>query len=348
VPLSQLERSGLLFNLRVEMVPSGAVPTERIGFTEAFRMVGDALLEGSAIANVGPLVSGADEGDESVAASVPSNTPRGNRYRPNIVSIERADWAEDGYITYLIHHSDLTATDPALKNMPTGEVWTAGKDASDGLAHAAHLMISTEAHLTSLGRARAVLERVPGVSRSIVVALLNKLLREQAAKQDLKFRDTGTRKLRKCHPKLIGEFVLSHQLQRDLANGKLNGVEFIRHNVLDGFESEDTIVPVVSTAKFKIPKSPSGPAIFELLGRLKSLGRQNNFEEMRIHFIQKETGQNLSPTLSTDLVQAEELMYARTIPMNDFEAPLIQCPEEIVMPIQRALRKVIDDSSQWA
>ena len=79
---------------------------------------------------------------------------------------------DDGIVTILFHHGDARATDPALMEIDSGDVRTAGKQPNEVVAYAAHLMISTQKYVSATGQCRALLERVPNLGRGTVMAFL--------------------------------------------------------------------------------------------------------------------------------------------------------------------------------
>jgi hypothetical protein len=325
----------VLFNLHVEMVPAEAEPSPNLTMVEALQMVVDVWRAGNAWMRVGEFVD-EEEGDEEAS-----------RERQNLLFIKDVEWDKSGFVTILLQHGDRTAADPALLHLDTGVRRTAGKTDEEGVSHAAHLLISTEQHVTRSGQCRALLERVPNISRSAVTTLINRILREEAVRTELQYREEETRRMKRCHPKLIGHYQLSHGLRRDLRDGKLNGVEFITRRVTAGFEEKDRIIPIVQTLTHKVLKSPSGSALLDFVQSLKDWGKDNGFEEMQLHFTRKDTQQNMSPRMSTELQDAEDAVYARLELIGDFTNRLEQCPDAIVAEIQMKMRAMFDQIVLW-
>ena len=338
MPLSQYERSVMLFNLHVEMVPEGATPDPAISMEVAMRMVVDAKNGNRAQMQVGEHVDDEDDG-----------TTRGARARRavNRLYIKEVDWHNDGVITLLLHHGDTAAADPALINLENGDVRTAGKKDTEAVGHAAHLLIACGDHQkTKSGQWRAILERVPNIGRSTSVEYLNRVLRNEASIERLSFIDEN-KNSRRCHPKIISHSQMSHGLRRDLEGGKLSRVEFITRAVEDGFEEDDIVEVQSRILAHKIIKPPAPSAVMGLVERLRSWGRNNGYEEMQLHFSRARDQKHLSPRMATELEDAEDLVYSRLYPIEDFDKPLDQCPTRIVEEMQQKMRAMFHIEECW-
>ncbi len=253
----------------------------------------------------------------------------------------------NGIATILLHHGDAAASDPALIEMKRGKIRTAGKTEDEGVAHAAHLMISTQRHLSISGQSRALLERVPNLGRSTVIAFINRLLRERASYEVMEYKDKKTKRGRRCHPKLNAQQQLSHRLRTDLEAGKLSHIEFVTRHVQGGLEEPNIIIPVTQTISHKIVNSPTGQRAFDLLERAKSFARKHNYEEMQIRFRQTDTDQNLSPRFATDIADAKDAVYSRYEVLRAFTDPLEQCPLDTVPELRAKMVGLFDDADLW-
>jgi len=340
LPLSEFERSVLLFNLHITMIPEDADPSPRIDMNAALRMLVDAWHSGNAQMQVGEAIEEDDEGADDERGAT-------GQEKSGLISIKDIDWAADGVITILLHHGDSRASDPALKDFPTGKIRTAGKTKTEGLAHAAHLQISADKHATQYGQCRALLERVPNVGRSTVTNFLNWILRQEARRRRISYLDENKRPKR-CHPKLIGHSQLSHGLQADLASGRLSRVEFITRRVAGGFEEKNVIAPQSHIMTHKIIKSPAPSNLKEFVRRLMEWGNSNSYEEMQIYFTNTKTNKNHSPRFSTDLADAYDVVYSRLELIEEFADLLAQCPDNIVIEVQQKMRLIFDDGALWA
>jgi predicted transcriptional regulator len=284
-----------------------------------------------AFMRVGDYVSDDDSEDES--------EDRGD----NIILIKNISIDNTGIAHFLIHHGDARAADPAFIKIRSGEVRKAGKRPDEGLGHASHLMISTTA--SKAGQYRALLERVPNLGRSTVMAFLNRLLRKEAKRLDLTF-DKSNRQYR-YHPKLLAHQPMSYKLKSDLKTGKLSRIEFVSHHVADGFEEKDRVIPVTHTIVHKVINAPTGQRVFDLIERARAKARKLNFEQMQLRFRKTDTDQHVSPRFATDLSDAEDVVYSRFEVLPRFGSPLEQCPKEFVPAIQSAMKKLFDNKELW-
>jgi len=317
MPLSEYERQVLLFNLHVGVVPDEAPD---MGMSEVVAMIQERFKAGDARMRVGERISEAEdepEGEHTTGTDEPVN----------VISIRKMDVHQDGTVLMLLHHGDARAPDPALMQIETGSVRNAGKRADEGLAHAAHLIISTK-HRSPSGQSRALLERVPNLGRSAVMAFLNRLLRDASASEHLEFEDHDTGRIKRFHPRLTGQQQLSHRLRADLQAGRLSRIEFITRHVAGGFEEPDRVVPTTQILVHKVVNAPTGRAALDLLERAKAFARRHHFEEMQIRFRKTDTDQHLSPRFATDIADAEDAVYSRHEVLTGFDRPLEQCPTD--------------------
>lgn len=191
MPVSERERQVLLFNLRVLSVPEQPEPPS---MGEILTTLRDVFVSGKAVMKVGELVS--EEGPDE------EKTEEAAQEGENLILIKDIHLDAAGYVTMLLHHGDASAADPALIQFASRNVRRAGKKRGEGVAHAAHLIVSTTENITVKGDCRALLERVPNLGRSTVMGFLNRLLRKHAQENTLTFEEKDTHKVKRYHPKL--------------------------------------------------------------------------------------------------------------------------------------------------
>lgn len=239
------------------------------------------------------------------------------------------------------------AADPALMAIRSGKVRRAGKQADEGVAHAAHLLISTTTHLSKAGESHSLLERVPNLGRGTVIAFLNRVIRRQAKETGMRYKDEEDGRMKRCHPKLVPHQQMSHRLKADLAAGKLSRIEFITHKVVDGFEEDSRVIPVSQTLVHKVVNPPSGNLAFDLLEKAKAFAKKHNFEEMQIRFRKSDTGQSVSPRFATDLSDAQDAVYSRFEVLSRFNRKLEQCPVSPVADIKKKMAELFEKPEMW-
>ena len=60
----------------------------------------------------------------------------------------------------------------------------------------------------------------------------------------------------------------------------------------------------------------------DFVERLRKWGKDNDYEEMQLHFTRARDERNMSPRMETDLDEAEDVVYSQIIPIDDFSKPL--------------------------
>lgn len=331
--LGEFERQVLLFNLHCEPVPEEADP---VSMTAAIEMIQSSFKGGHAVMRIGDYVADDDSEDDKAIEE-----------GDNVILIKRMTLAKNGIAHFLVHHGDARAADPALITIRSGAVRKAGKKPGEGLAHAAHLSISTTGHLSPSGQSRALLERVPNLGRSTVIAFLNRLLRLEAKRSSATFKDKKTKRDKRYHPKLVSQQQMSHQLKSDLEQGKLSRIEFVTRKVTNGFEEKNKVIPMTHTVVHKVVNAPTGKAAFDLIERARVWAKGHNFEEMQVRFRKPETEQQVSPRFATDLADAKDAIYSRFEVLPRSRSALEQCPQDFVTDLRTKMTSLFDRKDLW-
>jgi hypothetical protein len=324
MPVGIRERHVLPFYLHVAMVPEEA---DAVSMADAVKMLKAIYDEGKAYMLIGEHIAREEEDDGE------TEPPKGD----NAILIRDMKIERDGTVTLLLHHADAHAADPALMQIRNGRIRNAGKRTNEGVAHAAHLLISTEKHLSASGQSCALLERVPNLGRSTVIAFLNRLLRIKAKNDQMEFKNNKTKRHKRCHPKLESYQQLSPHLKSDLETGRMSSIELVRRHVVHGFEEDNVVIPVTHTVVHKVINAPTGQRAFDLIERAKAWARGHNFEEIQLRFRKNATSQHLSPRFAADIADAKDAVYSRFEVISGFRSPLPQCPTAIVDEIRRKM-----------
>jgi hypothetical protein len=320
-------------NLHVEMVPEEA---DAKTMADAMAMLQQIYDDGEAFMLIGEHLADGEDGEDGEPAE-----------GDNAILIREMRIDREGVATILLHHGDADAADPALMQIKSGKVRNAGKKNDEGVAHAAHLLISTHKHLSKSGQSRALLERVPNLGRSTVIAFLNRLLRIRAKNDQMEFKDNKTKRPKRCHLKLVSHQQLSPHLKADLEAGKLSSIELVTRHVVDGFEEDNLIIPMTRTIVHKVVNAPTGQKAFDLIERAKAWAKGHNFEEIQLHFRKNTTSQYLSPRFATDLADAKDAVYSRFEVVSGFHSPLAQCPTAIVNELRGKMVDLLSAKELW-
>src|SRR4026209_2583754 len=133
-------------------------------------------------------------------------------YIADVQIMEKADAA-----TVLFTHADRRGSDPTLMAFRTRKHRRIPKGRDEGVPFSAHMVLELTPVAGLRGRHRCVIEQVPTVSRSNIVAFLSKLIRDYAQRNQAEFlfkSDSGAAK--SYYPKLRSETEASKTLKEDL------------------------------------------------------------------------------------------------------------------------------------
>lgn len=235
-----------------------------------------------------------------------------------------------GHAVLLLSYSDKGVSDPAFRDPDSGKQRVVRKRAGEGVAHAVHLVVSTEN--TSAKSYRALLEVAPRTSRTPVLRLLNKLLSQC---EDLQ-RGTAKRVL---SPKLSFDGDASSSLKQSLLTGTLHGIDLVRDQRADeGATGEPSLVPVEIVHSFKVVGEKSTrPKPLRALRSMLMKAQQLDFQAVRVCFTDADTDkrQTFELSVDADLDREDEFFVRRTT--IDPGVMLDAAPEAIVPEISTAM-----------
>jgi hypothetical protein len=156
---------------------------------------------------------------------------------------------------FLVQLGDKNGSDPVFANLTTGELRTEPKLEGEGIALSAHFMLSLDSVDATNIRFHAVMEEVPGITKSRVAPFLTALLKD--AFEGYTFFDPDTRTENRCRPmcKLSGR--PSQSLEESLEEGVLKGLTLVKHEVVDGIMDGDPYSQFVEhTVRIQVTTQP--------------------------------------------------------------------------------------------
>lgn len=131
----------------------------------------------------------------------------------------------DDYLILLFQYANQDVSDPAFTNIKTGNTRVAKKEDGEGLGCTAHLIIKKSPKNKNFPNLYdAVLEEIPGITRSIIAQSLNSFLKDN----HFSFNRGNNKKSLKCRPMFKIDFSAERTLGKKLSSGKVCGLVAVR------------------------------------------------------------------------------------------------------------------------
>ncbi|RYV03778.1 hypothetical protein SOPP22_02845 [Shewanella sp. OPT22] len=231
---------------------------------------------------------------------------------------------EEKYISLLFQYADKNAADPSFSHTETGKTRTVYKEAGEGISVSAHLIINRKPTGELFNTYHdAVLEEVPGISRSVIEAGLTHILSECAVEE---FEREDAKKPIKCRPKISLRHNGSAKLNDLLKNGTINGFVAVKTRVDNSLDEEGELKVADERLVLKVKRS-RGEKALALINKAKDKIKDRQYSKLQIRY----KGDNKrSSTLDVGVREENiaEKMFAKSSQI-DVDEPIAQCQEII-------------------
>jgi hypothetical protein len=261
--------------------------------------------------------------------------------------------------TILIVRGDPEITNPGYTNPATKEVRVDQPETGESPGYSAHLVISYAAAHTSEGKGRAVLERMPTVSRSIVFAFLNRLLKKYAAshgefeyeapgKKDAKGKTASKKEKKPYRPRLAVTGKKSSTLQEDIKKGYVSSVDLIdRKASFGGLDANDKIRELTRRLEYKLDSSIDEKGVMAVIKKLTKKGKDEHFDEVQIHVRGLAGDASVSPRFTLDVAEAQDFLYIRNERITGFSKELEPIYAKVEPEIVQKMNQMLNSKNIW-
>ncbi|MBG5881522.1 hypothetical protein I4990_00950 [Providencia alcalifaciens] len=210
---------------------------------------------------------------------------------------------EDGHITLLIQLADKRVADPVFSNLESGDLREESKLEGEGIAVSCHMIIKTEPTGASADRYKAVVESVPGITKSTFEPFINWILNESYANEEF-ISPISRRKLR-LKPVMSVVSHASKTLEDTLAGSRLQGIRLVSTSRVDGMDKNPYTEVTESSIKFKVTKQPGRTSRPRLLSSIRARGHREGYNRIIISY--SKDGKQSSVDLSVNEDAATKL-----------------------------------------
>ncbi len=243
--------------------------------------------------------------------------------------IRQAYIKDERYLVMLISIGDKNTSDPSFENLKTGQVRNANKTDDEGQSYAAHMIIDLKNSTPGMSFNKVSLERVPGLSSSII-----KMFLRQEIKQVFQQKDLDANNTERNYTAILELYShVSHTLGDALKNGTLKHVSFIQHEVNKVWDEDDYVFEKERHVSIKIKpetsKDKSVSLFNNLIDRFINTSETNKYDTMvvRIKTAQGVTKQNALELNSTENLLSQAFHHQEMI--DGFDIPLDASPNNI-------------------
>jgi hypothetical protein len=254
-------------------------------------------------------------------------------------------------VVILVNRGDPEAVAAAYLNTKKNTVRVEQPKADEAPGWSAHLAISTVAEK---GTHRACFEKMPRVSSSLVLNLINRIVSRVVA-GNMKYTYTVPVKTKQkigsrakpYRPVLDVNRVPSERLIDDLQKGELSGVTLTKRSTFYTGPGRDGIVRY-QEQKVTLKTAPADPSVVtKFMKGLELWAKDNSYESITFHLEKLPHNQTNNPTILLDDQDALEQLYVRAQIISGFTDFLEACYPSICTDIAGKMVDVLATGHGW-
>lgn len=267
------------------------------------------------------------------------------------------------YATFLFHHGTTTGTDAAYIDMESGKVVVARRGSKQANAYACHVVVNLtrKDEATYPGSHRATVERMPGMSMTQLVAVLNRtLLHHCKDNPEYIYNSKLANKERSYRVLLNTAYARSSSLKRLIETGTLEDCVFVKKPKQDGNYDPEQFFNVLSEQKH-VELNIKGLGLDAIMSKLGKVYRVHGYDYARVAFASKDRESpervkidlkavdeiyNKSPE-TVDPREDDKLFTHAKIITAKFESELPQCHDEVSNDVRIELLNIIEANKHW-
>jgi len=257
----------------------------------------------------------------------------------------------NSYAVLLFNFGDRDSPDPAFTNFLTRDIREVEKEENEGVAYSAHLMISLTPNARVANDYRAIFERVPHLSKAIILPFLNRMLSHVAEHNPDVFSyanpEDGEVKPFRC--RLDYQIQQSQTLRESLENGELSFIELVQpHYHQDDFDEDGYTKIQSKRLSLKVTAHKTGNRAIDLLEAVRAKAADEGYTEMRVRYKREETDKFETAPIPIAVADASDVLYGRKEKIDDFDPPLSQCVSEVVGAIEDKMLVLLRTNRLWS
>ncbi|HEK2033337.1 MULTISPECIES: hypothetical protein [Gammaproteobacteria] len=189
---------------------------------------------------------------------------------------------DNGLLTLLIQLADKRVSDPVFSNLESGALRVEPKLDGEGIAVSCHVVIKTVPSATSVNFYRAIVEVVPGITRSVFEPFLKAMLKD--AYDGEMFTSSINNKEYQLRPTLKVASLVSKTLEESLAGSSLVGMRLVKTSVIDEMDQNPYTEVRERSLKLGIKRQPSRGERGNLIEMIRGVALEDGYNKLIINY----------------------------------------------------------------
>lgn len=241
-------------------------------------------------------------------------------------------------LTLLIQYADKNGSDPVFSNLESGALRVEPKLDGEGIAVSAHVVIHTMSTKNGGNQYLAVMEEVPGISKTTFRPFFTALLKDAFANAEFEDPDTGN--TLKCRPLLEMDGHPGETLEESVEKGRIMGLTLIDRRLHQNFDEEGYTEAVDHQVRLKVVKQPE--TVNEKLGMIRNIfksAKQQGYTKLKVTYKRPQGGRQSTIELDR-LEDATDKCFTRQ-EMITLENDAQQCEQKIHKEIEKKMNAIL-------
>lgn len=249
----------------------------------------------------------------------------------------------------LFTRADASVSNPAFIHAGNNKVRIEKPQPGEAVGFSAHMTISTKESHKSFGGYRAVLEKVPNLSRSLIFGYLERLLQVYSRKQGLFYTLTSDKKETRAYRVAFSAFSKpSSNLTQDIKEGNVSMIELIDNNVeYAGIDKESRVKKVSKKVQIKVDFPKNSGSFMDFFKKTAEQAKIDGFDEVLVRIQNLPGNRSSSPRFALEMEDAADMLYSRIEILDGFSTPLEQCYAKHCPAINSKLDEKLTDEKIW-
>lgn len=247
------------------------------------------------------------------------------------------------YYVLLISLTKVDIADPAFEHIRTGDFRVEQKAQGEGISYSAHMLIYKNEDANHGGIShRVCLEKVPGLSSSLIKPFLTAILKlaYEANPRVYWYQEQN----RTYRPKFSLNGDLATTLGQQMGRSRISGVELIDHrDQPSGLDEHNILREKKAVLSLKVEGEHHPTAIIRSINSIRTKARRVHFDEIKIKVSHDELGEQTIPLqIDLDTDAAETLAVRKEKVEVDAHNPLGQRHANIREDLVRLIHNIPD------
>ncbi|MCO7227566.1 hypothetical protein [Pleionea sp. CnH1-48] len=241
-------------------------------------------------------------------------------------------------IMFLLKYSDGKKSDPSFANLKTGESRVVKKEKGEGIAVSSHLLVSKVPNPDFPGFYDALLEEVPGITRTLIGSAFNRFL---SIEVEYTFVRKSSGNEVQCRPLIDLQLNMSHNIDDCLKGGILTGFVAVQHAQSGALDEDGELKVYESRLVIKAKKSKKDYK--DKIMKAIKYATENKYQKLTIKYRDENKRQkSLDMSTSRDALKESFFSKVKKIRLSN---PIMECQDEFHPELCKKMKENLSDMS---